>query len=791
MPSNVKTYDGSEDPEDHLKIFQAAAKVKRIPRNFLQQKKCIKDPVEIHHIKQREWESTEDFVQRFKTESKHVKGAPECMRISGFMHGITNPELIKRLYDKIPKSVDEMMRITTTFLRGKVAASNQTNQRINQGWKAVARNQGTKIRQRKGSAESNKEGRSFREGQSYGDPNGPTMAKVARQRVAQSFSPYPEISFLPLGDEDGTEGPMVIEAEIGGHFIHHLYVDRGSASEIPYEHCFNRLRPKVKNQMVPATVPLIGFSGEVIWPMGQISLPVKIGDTEHSTSAWMNFVVVRSPFPYNGIIGRPESNTIIPLECTMVSGPEAQPSASTRVAEEKIKVAIHSEYPEQTIAIGSTLTEERRRELCDLLRRNLYIFAWKLADMTGFRDAYKGYHQIKMAKDDEEKMAFITSQGISEECWSNLSTFDRQSILETNRQELGVEQPEDDPLAAPIEVEEELSDPWTLFTDGSSYIDGSGAGLILTDPKGTEFTYALRFRFDATNNEAEYEALIAGLRIAEQMGVENLQTHMDSCLVANQINGSYIAKEPAEVLTIVEEEGNTWMTPIYEYLTEETHPAESKKAKAVRLKSRRYAVIDGVLSKKYFLEPWLWCVKPLQENYVIREIHEGSYNMHVGPRSVVAKVIRIGYYWPTMHKEARKVIRELSSLPFRAKEPATEGPGKVKFLIVAMDYFTKWIEAKPVATITGNQIKYALPPSSIRKLTAWWKEQTEVWDKGNGDAPFLLTYGTKAIIQAEIGMPTLRTTEIDMVQNDEALELNLEQTTIREARSKAKMKKIL
>ncbi|GJZ72186.1 reverse transcriptase domain-containing protein [Tanacetum coccineum] len=83
-----------------------------------------------------------------------------------------------------------------------------------------------------------------------------------------------------------------------------------------------------------------------------------------------------------------------------------------------------------------------------------------------------------------------------------------------------VERPEDDSLAVPIEVEEELLESWTLFTDGSSCIDGFGAGLILTNPEGTEFTYALRFEFNATNNEAEYEALIDGLGIAEQMGIK-------------------------------------------------------------------------------------------------------------------------------------------------------------------------------------------------------------------------------------------------------------------------------
>ncbi|GJV08072.1 reverse transcriptase domain-containing protein [Tanacetum coccineum] len=78
--------------------------------NFLQQNKYIKDLVEIHHIKQKEGESIKDFMQRFKAKSRHVKGAPECMRIYGFMHGITNLKLIKHLHNKIPKSVDEMMR---------------------------------------------------------------------------------------------------------------------------------------------------------------------------------------------------------------------------------------------------------------------------------------------------------------------------------------------------------------------------------------------------------------------------------------------------------------------------------------------------------------------------------------------------------------------------------------------------------------------------------------------------------------------------------------------------------
>ncbi|GKF93024.1 hypothetical protein Tco_0279743 [Tanacetum coccineum] len=173
-----------------------------------------------------------------------------------------------------------------------------------------------------------------------------------------------------------------------------MYVDDGSASEILYEHCFSRLRPEIKNQLVPTTTPLIGFSGEIIWAIGQIQLLVKIGDEEHSTSALMNFMVVKSPSPYNGIIGRPgvrklqavpsiahemlklpvegrvitlKSSRMVPLECAVVSRPEGNFLATKQAVEERIKVAINLEYPKQTVMIGSTLTEAGHNKLCDFV----------------------------------------------------------------------------------------------------------------------------------------------------------------------------------------------------------------------------------------------------------------------------------------------------------------------------------------------------------------------------------------------------------------------------------------
>ncbi|GKF18378.1 reverse transcriptase domain-containing protein, partial [Tanacetum coccineum] len=90
----------------------------------------------------------------------------------------------------------------------------------------------------------------------------------------------------------------------------------------------------------------------------------------------------------------------------------------------------------------------------------------------------------------------------------------------------------------------ELENTWKLFTDGASSSDGSGAGLMVVSPKGNEYTYALRFEFETTNNEAEYEALRAGLRIVKEMETRELIIFVDSQLVANQVKGIFEARQP-------------------------------------------------------------------------------------------------------------------------------------------------------------------------------------------------------------------------------------------------------
>ncbi|XP_076928697.1 uncharacterized protein LOC143592736 [Bidens hawaiensis] len=234
---------------------------------------------------------------------------------------------------------------------------------------------------------------------------------------------------------------------------------------------------------------------------------------------------------------------------------------------------------------------------------------------------------------------------------------------------------------------------WKLYTDGASNEEGSGAGLILVSPKGIKLTYAITLSFPSTNNEAEYEALLVGLRIAKEIRVRKVQDHVDSLLVANQMGGTYDARgskmreylkvthelmkkfEEAEVIHIprgsnkkadalsklaavafdhlakevkvetlkqpsvteamianVETHKESWMTPIIEYLQEGKVPEDKEKERKLKVKTLQYEIIEGNFYKKFYLGPSLRCINEEEAEYVIREIHEGICGMHMGAK---------------------------------------------------------------------------------------------------------------------------------------------------------------
>ena len=85
---------------------------------------------------------------------------------------------------------------------------------------------------------------------------------------------------------------------------------------------------------------------------------------------------------------------------------------------------------------------------------------------------------------------------------------------------------------------------WVMYFDGSKMLAGLGAGVILKSPTGDIVRYVLQIMYTDSNNAAEYEALLHGLRMAVSMGIQCLEVRGDSNLAISQINGEFDAKDP-------------------------------------------------------------------------------------------------------------------------------------------------------------------------------------------------------------------------------------------------------
>jgi ribonuclease HI len=345
---------------------------------------------------------------------------------------------------------------------------------------------------------------------------------------------------------------------------------------------------------------------------------------------------------------------------------------------------------------------------------------------------------------------------------------------------------------------------WTIHCNGAWCHAGAGAAAVITSPTGVKHRYAARLSFAlesdwCTNNVAEYEAVILGLRKLRALGVTTCIIKTDSKVVASQVEKEYAAKDPAlmQYLTAVhslerqfkgftlhhvdrakneeadalakaaargevlpsdvfyhvigmpavrspeglqitnDTEGHRivnlimtkdWRAPITLFLQGYYHPSDINEAKRLKHQSRDFALIEGQLYKKGVSQPMLKCVTETEGIQILREVHSGTCGSHAGPRALAAKVIRQGFYWPAIICAANRVTRSCEA--FQKFSPRSGNPsqftkliahtwplqrwgldivgplpmaqGNLKFTFVAVEYFTKWIEARAVSTITSK-----------------------------------------------------------------------------------------
>ena len=326
--------------------------------------------------------------------------------------------------------------------------------------------------------------------------------------------------------------------------------------------------------------------------------------------------------------------------------------------------------------------------------------------------------------------------------------------------------------------------------------------------------------FPCTNNAAEYEALLHGLRMAKEMSLSRVRCFGDSDLVAQQVSGKWDSKDPLmaayrrevdaiaghfqgyqvehidrrkneaadalsrlgsqrkpvppntfldvlyspsvklpteEDLAVPGPEARLvaalhiipdWTMPYLAYMTRGEFSEDETLARQITRRAKSMIVIDGELHHRSVSGAFQRCISPEEGQEILREIHEGDCGHHAGSKSLVAKAFRHGFYWLTAHADAEDLVSKCDGcqrFSRRAHVPAQElrmtpitwpfavwgldmvgplkgGSHKKKYLLVMVDKFTKWIEAKPVKTaesgpvidfISGVVHRYGVPHSII------------------------------------------------------------------------------
>ncbi|GKE15008.1 hypothetical protein Tco_1422585 [Tanacetum coccineum] len=222
-----------------------------------------------------------------------------------------------------------------------------------------------------------------------------------------------EISFPFVRRFRLMESQIILKAYIKGFQVQRIYVDGGSSSKVMYEHCFRNLGPNTRANLMESRIPLVGFLGEVNYPLRVIDLSETMGEQNKIQTVMMEFVVVKCHCPYNVILGRtgmkspeavastihsmikfPTANGVATMaepsppprrNVSLKEGSEGkdEPAESHRENKPLEKVTVNDHHPNQPITIRGNLSMECQAELIKVLRKNADAFAWTLTDITG------------------------------------------------------------------------------------------------------------------------------------------------------------------------------------------------------------------------------------------------------------------------------------------------------------------------------------------------------------------------------------------------------------------------
>jgi ribonuclease HI len=272
-----------------------------------------------------------------------------------------------------------------------------------------------------------------------------------------------------------------------------------------------------------------------------------------------------------------------------------------------------------------------------------------------------------------------------------------------------------------------------MYFDGSLKLQGAGAGILFIAPGGEQLKYALQLLFPASNNAAEYEALIHGLNIVISLSIKRLMVYGDSMVVISQINkewdcsndsmgkyciavrkledkfeglefhhverdrntaadalsklgssqtqvppGVFVQKvlhpsisldrvEECNTLSQSESDSDDWREPIIRYIKNEEESDDKNAAERIERQSAHYTLIGETLYRRGASEVLMKCILLTTGKQLLDEVHARQCGVHAASRTLVGKVFRSSFYWPTAKSDAVELVQRCEACQYLSK----------------------------------------------------------------------------------------------------------------------------
>ncbi|XP_022861553.1 uncharacterized protein LOC111381936 [Olea europaea var. sylvestris] len=301
---------------------------------------------------------------------------------------------------------------------------------------------------------------------------------------------------------------------------------------------------------------------------------------------------------------------------------------------------------------------------------------------------------------------------------------------------------------------------WNLFVDGSAGDTSSGARVVLISPKGHKLNSA-----------------IPHVENAHAIALSKLTSSKDSELLT-VIPIEHLLIPSTEAPNVMWVAGTpTWIQPIVTYLKDHVLPTNKHETYKLRRRSTHFLFINDVFYKRSFSSPLLRCLGGEEATYILREVHEGVYDNYSGGLSLAQKILRHGYYWPTLKKDALQFVREYNGKQFENKKVRSlcEELGIKKYFSTSHHP-----QANSQVEVVNKTIKHVLKKKLDMSKGPWVDELPQVlWAirtttrTPTRETPFLMAYGTEAMSPVEVGLLSPRCLHFNEITNDELRRFDL------------------